>query len=133
MLNALWLGFFLVAAVAALAQWLVGGQVGIFSAMVQALFAMARLSVEVMVLLFGTLTLWLGFLRIAEKAGVVEWLGGGRGEPEQPPEHQGNMRPKNPPVLVGLIHDDISQVRKQPPPQVRVGENPAVEHVRVSD
>jgi len=71
MLNALWLGFFLVAAVAALAQWLVGGQVGIFSAMVQALFAMARLSVEVMVLLFGTLTLWLGFLRIAEKAGVV--------------------------------------------------------------
>ncbi len=74
MLNALWLGFFLVAAVAALAQWLVGGQVGIFSAMVQALFAMARLSVEVMVLLFGTLTLWLGFLRIAEKAGVVEWL-----------------------------------------------------------
>ena len=43
------------------------------------------------------------------------------------------MRPKNTPVLVGLIHDDISQVRKQPPPQVRVGENPAVEHVRVSD
>ena len=74
MLNALWLGFFLVAAVAALAQWLVGGQAHVFSAMVQALFAMARLSVEVMVLLFGTLTLWLGFLRIAEKAGVVEWL-----------------------------------------------------------
>ena len=74
MLNALWLGFFLVAAVAALAQWLIGGQAEVFSAMVQALFAMARLSVEVMVLLFGTLTLWLGFLRIAEKAGIVEWL-----------------------------------------------------------
>ncbi|CAM4089930.1 spore maturation protein [Comamonas aquatilis] len=74
MLNALWLGFFLVAAVAALAQWLIGGQTEVFSAMVQALFAMAKLSVEVMVLLFGTLTLWLGFLRIAEKAGVVEWL-----------------------------------------------------------
>ena len=74
MLNALWLGFFLVAAAAALAQWLLGGQADVFSSMVQALFAMARLSVEVMVLLFGTLTLWLGFLRIAEKAGVVEWL-----------------------------------------------------------
>ena len=74
MLNALWLGFFLVAAVAALAQWLVGGQAGIFSAMVQALFAMARLSVEVMLLLFGTLTLWLGFLRIGEQAGVVAAL-----------------------------------------------------------
>jgi spore maturation protein SpmA len=66
--------FFLVAAAAALAQWLLGGQAQVFSSMVQALFAMARLSVEVMVLLFGTLTLWLGFLRIAEKAGVVEWL-----------------------------------------------------------
>ena len=74
MLNGLWLGFFLVAAVAALAQWLIGGQAQVFTAMVQALFAMAKLSVEVMVLLFGTLTLWLGFLRIAEKAGLVEWL-----------------------------------------------------------
>ncbi|MDH0495628.1 spore maturation protein [Comamonas aquatica] len=74
MLNMLWLGFFLVAAIAALAQWLVGGQPQVFAAMVQALFAMAKLSVEVMVLLFGTLTLWLGFLRIAEEAGVVQWL-----------------------------------------------------------
>jgi spore maturation protein SpmA len=28
----------------------------------------------VMVILFGTLTLWLGFLRIAERAGLVDWL-----------------------------------------------------------
>ncbi len=74
MLNALWLGFFVIAAIAALAQWLLGGNSQVFAGMVQALFAMARLSVEVMVLLFGTLTLWLGFLRIAEKAGVVQWL-----------------------------------------------------------
>jgi spore maturation protein SpmA len=63
-----------IAAVAAAAQWLLGGQAQVFANMVQALFAMAKLSVEVMVLLFGTLTLWLGFLRIAEKAGVVQWL-----------------------------------------------------------
>ena len=74
MLNGLWLGFFIVAAVSALAQWLIGGNAGIFAAMVESIFAMAKLSVEVMVLLFGTLTLWLGFLRIAEKAGIVEWL-----------------------------------------------------------
>lgn len=49
------------AAVAAFAQWLVGGNSHIFADMVQALFGMAKLSVEVMVLLFGTLTLWLGF------------------------------------------------------------------------
>ncbi|MFK3773218.1 nucleoside recognition domain-containing protein [Pseudomonas sp. NPDC089406] len=74
MLNALWLGFFVVAAISALAQWLVGGNAEIFAAMVVSIFAMAKLSVEVMVLLFGTLTLWLGFLKIAEKAGIVEWL-----------------------------------------------------------
>ena len=74
MLNILWLGFFVTATFAALAQWLVGGHAQIFAAMVEALFAMARLSVEVMVLLFGTLTLWLGFLRIAEKAGIVNAL-----------------------------------------------------------
>lgn len=74
MLNGLWLGFFLVAAVAGLARWLVGGDPTVFAAMVESLFAMAKLAVEVMVLLFGTLTLWLGLLRIAEAAGLVAWL-----------------------------------------------------------
>ncbi|MDO4969973.1 MAG: nucleoside recognition domain-containing protein [Comamonadaceae bacterium] len=74
MLNTLWLGFFITAAISALAQWLLGGQAQVFATMVESLFAMAKLSVEVMVLLFGTLTLWLGFLRIAEEAGVVQWL-----------------------------------------------------------
>ena len=74
MLNTLWLGFFITAAISALAQWLLGGQAQVFATMVESLFAMAKLSVEVMVLLFGTLTLWLGFLRIAEKAGIVDAL-----------------------------------------------------------
>jgi len=74
MLNGLWLGFFIVAAVSGFARWLVGGDAGVFAAMVESLFAMAKLSVDVMLLLFGTLTLWLGFLRIAEKAGLVEAL-----------------------------------------------------------
>ena len=73
-LNWLWLGFFLAAAAAGLARWLVGGDAEVFSAMVAALFDMARLSVEVMVLLFGTLTLWLGLLRIGERAGLIEAL-----------------------------------------------------------
>ncbi|MBX3691196.1 spore maturation protein [Dokdonella sp.] len=74
MLNLLWLAFFLVAALAALARWLVGGDPAVFAAVVASLFEMAKLSVEVMVLLFGTLTLWLGFLRIAEQAGLVDAL-----------------------------------------------------------
>ena len=74
MLNRLWFGFFLVAAVAALSRWLVGGDETVFAAVVASLFEMADLSVKVMLLLFGTLTLWLGFLRIAEQAGLVDRL-----------------------------------------------------------
>src|SRR5574338_339827 len=74
MLNVIWLGFFLVAMLAGLAQWLLGGHPQVFAAMVDSLFEMAKLSVEVMIVLFGTLALWLGFLRIAEQAGVVEKL-----------------------------------------------------------
>ena len=93
MLNGLWLGFFLIAAASAFGRWLAGGDASVFAAMVESLFAMARLSVEVMVLLFGTLTLWLGFLRIAEKAGLVEMLARllsplfRRLMPEVPPGH----------------------------------------------
>ena len=79
MLNVLWLGFFLVGALSAAVQWLVLGNEQIFSRMVTSLFDMAALSVQIMLVLFGTLTLWLGFLRIAESAGLVNtlarWLG----------------------------------------------------------
>ncbi|GGX13536.1 hypothetical protein GCM10007242_19860 [Pigmentiphaga litoralis] len=72
MLNKLWFGFFLTAALAAFGRWAIAGDPSVFPAMVSSLFAMAKLSVEVMVLLFGTITLWLGFLRIAEQAGLVD-------------------------------------------------------------
>ena len=75
MLNGLWLGFFLAAFVAGLMQWLWLGDAEVFGRMVTSLFEMAKLSVNVMVLLFGTLTLWLGLLRIAELAGLVQTLG----------------------------------------------------------
>jgi len=73
MLNGLWLSFFIVASIAGLVRW-VGGDPGVWAAMVESLFTMAKLSVDVMLLLFGTLTLWLGFLKIAEKAGLVDVL-----------------------------------------------------------
>jgi len=74
MLNKLWLSFFLAGAAAGLYRWLAIGDAEVFRQIVASLFDMARVSVEVMVLLFGTLTLWLGFLRIAEAAGLVEKL-----------------------------------------------------------
>ena len=92
MLNGLWLGFFVVAALAATLRW-IGGDVTVWAAMVESLFAMAKVSVELMVVLFGTLTLWLGFLRIAEQAGLVDLLGRALGPlfarlmPEVPRNH----------------------------------------------
>jgi spore maturation protein SpmA len=74
MLNFLWFGFFIVALFAALGRWWFGHDPGVFAAMVASLFDMAKVSVELMVLLFGTLTLWLGFLEIAERAGLVAAL-----------------------------------------------------------
>lgn len=73
MLNLLWLGFFIIATVSALWRSFTG-DIAVFAAMVDSLFAMAKLSVDVMILLFGTLTLWLGFLKIAEKALLVQSL-----------------------------------------------------------
>lgn len=74
MLNAIWLGFFLVAFGSGLYQWIVIGNEQVFTRMVGNLFDMATLSVQIMIVLFGTLTLWLGFLRIAEMAGLVNVL-----------------------------------------------------------
>jgi len=74
MLNAIWLGFFLVAFGSGLYQWIVIGNEQVFTRMVGNLFDMATLSVQIMIVLFGTLTLWLGFLRIADQAGLVNVL-----------------------------------------------------------
>ena len=74
MLNTIWLGFFLVAFGSGLYQWIVIGNEQVFTRMVGNLFEMATLSVQIMIVLFGTLTLWLGFLRIAELAGLVNVL-----------------------------------------------------------
>ncbi len=75
MLNTIWLAFFLVAGVSGFYQWIALGDAEIFTRIVASLFSMAKLSVELMILLFGTLTLWLGFLRIAEAAGLITLLG----------------------------------------------------------
>jgi spore maturation protein SpmA len=75
MLNSLWLAFFLVGLASGLIQWLWLGDAGVFARMVTSLFDMAKLSVSVMIVLFGTLTLWLGLLEIAQRAGLVQTLG----------------------------------------------------------
>jgi len=75
----IWFFFFLIAFVAGLYQWLVLGNGEIFSDLIGATFDMSRLSVEIALGLVGVLCLWLGFFKVAERAGVVavlaRWLG----------------------------------------------------------
>lgn len=75
MLNGIWLSFFIAAFAGSLWQWLVGGDSEVFARLVQSLFDMARVSVDIILVLLGTMTLWLGFLAIAEKAGMIRLLG----------------------------------------------------------
>ncbi|MCG6869147.1 MAG: hypothetical protein LJE91_10630 [Gammaproteobacteria bacterium] len=70
-LSLIWAGFFFVAAVAALYQWLWVGSGDVFSLMVDATYEMASLAVEISIGLIGVLCLWMGLFRIAEKAGLI--------------------------------------------------------------
>ncbi|WP_281213072.1 nucleoside recognition domain-containing protein [Shewanella insulae] len=70
MLNRVWFAFF-VAALVAIAISLFQGQWQILSAVVEALFASAKLAAEIALGLIGVLSLWMGLMRVGEKAGVV--------------------------------------------------------------
>ena len=74
MLSLIWLGFFLVAFISTLYQWLMFGDPHIFAKVVSASFDMAKLGVEIAIGLIGVLCLWLGFFQIAERAGLIQTL-----------------------------------------------------------
>lgn len=74
MLTHIWFAFFAVSFISACYQWLINGQSEIFSALIQSTFDMAGLSVEIAIGLIGVLALWLGFFKIAERAGMVQLL-----------------------------------------------------------
>ena len=74
LVNSLWIGFFLVAFITAMFQWLVNDNAVIFEAVVESLFKMANLGFEISLGLVGVLCLWMGVFQVAEKAGIVHWL-----------------------------------------------------------
>lgn len=74
MLNALWIGFFLVAFGAAVLQYL-GGDAAVFAAVMKAAFDSARTAFEVALGLTGVMCLWLGVMKIGEQAGFLSVLG----------------------------------------------------------
>lgn len=75
MLHRIWLGFFLLAFLSALYQWLGAGDAAVFQRMVQALFEMAALTVELAIGLIGLMALWLGIVALGEASGLIRRLG----------------------------------------------------------
>lgn len=74
MLHRIWLGFFLVAFVSSLVQWLWVGDAEVFQRMVSSLFEMARLAVELAIGLIGLMALWLGVVAVGEASGLIDKL-----------------------------------------------------------
>jgi spore maturation protein SpmA len=74
-LNYIWIGFFLVGYLAALAQWIFLGDTEIFKRIIDGTFDSAKMGVmDIALPLAGVMTLWLGIMNIGEKAGAIGWL-----------------------------------------------------------
>ena len=93
MLNALWVGFFLAAFLIASFKLVFLGDADIFAALVKALFDSSKTAFEIALGLTGVMALWLGVMKIGERAGMLELLTRGlaplfrRLFPEVPPNH----------------------------------------------
>ncbi|MDP1928979.1 MAG: nucleoside recognition domain-containing protein [Thiobacillus sp.] len=74
MLNALWVGFFVAAFFIALFKLAVLGDAEVFAALVKALFDSSKTAFEIALGLTGVMALWLGVMKIGERAGMLDLL-----------------------------------------------------------
>lgn len=74
MLNALWIGFILVAFLIASFKLVFLGDADIFAALVKALFDSSKTAFEIALGLTGVMALWLGVMKIGERAGMLDIL-----------------------------------------------------------
>lgn len=70
-LNYIWIGFFLLAAVFALIQAFCYGNSGVFADMINSTFDNSKTAFEISLGLTGVLSLWMGVMKVGEKGGVV--------------------------------------------------------------
>jgi spore maturation protein SpmA len=73
LLNLIWLAFFVSAFAVALAR-LAMGDLEVFPKLLAAMFDSARTGFDISIGLVGVMALWLGILRIGERAGMVDAL-----------------------------------------------------------
>ena len=71
MLNAIWIGFLLVAAATGFWEATAGGRPAVLGEMTKASFDMAKTAFEISLGLTGVMALWLGLLRVGERAGIT--------------------------------------------------------------
>lgn len=70
-LNYVWIAFFFIAFAIATVKMLFFGDMTVFPAIMDSTFATARTAFEISLGLTGVLSLWLGIMKIGERAGVV--------------------------------------------------------------
>lgn len=73
-LNIIWLLFFFGAFLACAIKCFAYGETGIFNDTIQGMFSMSKTAFEISLGLTGILSLWLGILKIGEKAGAIQIL-----------------------------------------------------------
>jgi spore maturation protein SpmA len=73
-LNYIWIAFFLLGFIFALAQLIFNGDTEIFNRIVDSTFSSAKTGFEISLGLTGVLTLWMGLMRVGEKGGAVTLL-----------------------------------------------------------
>ncbi len=73
-LNYIWIAFFVIAFIVGLAKLCLLGDVSVFPAMMDSTFDTAKSAFEISIGLTGMLALWLGIMKIGERAGLVNFL-----------------------------------------------------------
>ena len=70
-LNYIWIAFFLIAFIVALAKLIFMGDTTVFPAIMDSTFSTSKTAFEISIGLTGVLALWLGIMKIGEKGGIV--------------------------------------------------------------
>ena len=73
-LNYIWIAFFLIGFIFAVAQLIFNGNTDIFNRIIESTFSSAKTGFEISLGLTGVLTLWMGLMKVGEKGGVVKLL-----------------------------------------------------------
>jgi spore maturation protein SpmA/spore maturation protein SpmB len=74
-LNYIWIAFFLIAFVIAVGETVFNGNLSIWSDIMNSSFTSAATAFEISLGLTGVLSLWLGLMKIGERAGVINFFG----------------------------------------------------------